>query len=97
LHRERKRHERIKTRLRLAGCSLAQVARELGVQPTTVTSVSQGYRRSRRIEDRIAAKLSTTPAKLWPDRYPASPTPLSSAQHLPEGDPPPGTDIRQIP
>lgn len=69
LHHERERHKRIKEDLRLAGSSLAQVARELGVQPTTVTSVSQGYRRSRRIEGLIATKLSTTPAGLWPDRY----------------------------
>jgi len=80
-------------RLRLAGSSLAQVARELGVQPTTVTSVCQGYRRSRRIEDLIATKLSTTPATLWPDRYAARcPTFLSLAQTLHAGDPSPGTD-----
>ena len=70
MRNQRERHERIKMRLRLAGSSLAQVARELGVQPTTVTSVCQGQRRSRRIEDRIAETLRTTPAKLWPDRYP---------------------------
>lgn len=69
MHHERERHEQIKMRLRLAGSSLAQVARELRVQPTTVTSVCQGYRRSRRIEDLIATKLSTTAAQLWPDRY----------------------------
>lgn len=56
-------------RLRLAGTSLAQIARDLGVTPTTVTSVSQGDRRSRRIEHTIALRLSTTPDKLWPDRY----------------------------
>lgn len=78
-------------RLRLAGSSLAKVARELGVQPTTVTSVCQGYRRSRRIEDLIAAKLSTTPAKLWPDRY-AAQFSLSLAQIIQTGDPSPGTD-----
>lgn len=63
-------HERIKMRLRLAGSSLADVARELGVAGTTVTSVSQGYRRSRRIEAAIAAKLGVRPADLWPERYP---------------------------
>lgn len=66
---QKKRHEQIKQRLRQAGTSLADVARELEVRPTTVTSVSQGFRRSRRIEHLIAAKLSTSPAKLWPDRY----------------------------
>ncbi|TXH04647.1 MAG: hypothetical protein E6R07_07290 [Nevskiaceae bacterium] len=57
-------------RLRLAGSSLADVARELGVAGTTVTSVSQGYRRSRRIESAIATKLGVTPRSLWPERYP---------------------------
>jgi len=70
LKSERKRHERIKMRLRVAGTSLSQIARTLNVQPTTVTAVSQGLRRSRRIEDKIAEALSTTAAKLWPDRYP---------------------------
>lgn len=64
-------HERIKMRLRIAGSSLAEVARELDVAGTTVTSVSQGYRRSRRIEMAIASKLGVTPTDLWPDRYPS--------------------------
>lgn len=68
---ERKRHERIKMRLRLAGTSLSQIARALDVQPTTVTAVSQGLRRSRRIEEKIAEALATSAAKLWPDRYPS--------------------------
>lgn len=68
-----RRHERIKMRLRLCGCSLADIARELTVARTTVTSVSQGYRRSRRIEAAIADKLGVTPAQLWPDRYPPRP------------------------
>jgi lambda repressor-like predicted transcriptional regulator len=63
-------HERIKMRLRLAGSSLAKIARELGVAATTVTSVSQGYRRSRRIEGAIAAKLGKQAVSLWPERYP---------------------------
>lgn len=77
---ERKRHERIKMRLRVAGTSLSQIARALDVQPTTVTAVSQGQRRSRRIEEKIAEALSTTAAKLWPDRYPqgVEPTPPST-------------------
>ncbi len=62
-------HELVKMRLRLAGSSLAEIARELSVTPTTVTIVSQGQRRSRRIEQAIATKLGTTAAMLWPDRY----------------------------
>lgn len=69
LQPKRKRHERLKVRLRLAGSSLAQIARELGVQPTTVTSVCLGNSRSRRIEEHIANTLATTPGKLWPERY----------------------------
>lgn len=72
LRQQIQRHERIKMKLRLAGSSLAQVARELQVQPTTVTSVSRGLSRSKRIESRIAEVLRTTPDKLWPDRYEAT-------------------------
>ena len=66
---EIQRHERIKMQLRLAGSSLTQVARDLGVQRSTVAAVSRGTSRSRRIEDRIAAVLATAPERLWPDRY----------------------------
>lgn len=69
MNRALEQHERIKMRLRLAGSSLACVARELGVAATTVTSVSQGARRSRRIEALIAEKLGLHPAQLWPERY----------------------------
>jgi lambda repressor-like predicted transcriptional regulator len=69
MRRDLQQHERVKMRLRLADTSLADVARELGVAATTVTSVSQGFRRSRRIEALIAEKLQTTPSRLWPDRY----------------------------
>ena len=65
----REQHEVIKMRLRLAGSSLACIARELGIQPTTVTATSQGKRRSRRIELAIARKLGCTPQSLWPARY----------------------------
>lgn len=61
-------HERIKMQLRLVGSSLSAVARELGVRATTVTCVSQGYRRSRRIEAAIADKLGLLPDRLWTDR-----------------------------
>lgn len=75
-------HEEIKMRLRVAGSSLAQIARDLDVAATTVTSVSQGYRRSRRIENAIAAKLGMLPEALWRDRYPVSPTNLLSSTPL---------------
>jgi lambda repressor-like predicted transcriptional regulator len=71
MHPSLEQHERIKMQLRLAGSSLADVARELGVAATTVTSVSQGYRRSRRIESAIAKRLDIAVEELWRDRYPS--------------------------
>jgi len=64
-----RQHEHIKMRLRLAGSSLANIARELAVAPTTVTIVSKGARCSHRIEAAIAAKLGECPSALWPERY----------------------------
>ncbi len=71
-------------RLRLAGTSLADVSRELEVSPTTVTSVSQGYRRSRRIESAIASKLGVLPQQLWPDRYPGGGTIDGGGEQAPQ-------------
>ena len=67
---DEKKHARIKGALALRGASLSSIARELGVTPGTVSIVSRGYRRSRRIEKAIADALDTTPAELWPSRYP---------------------------
>lgn len=65
-----RQHARIKSALALRGATLSSIARELGVSPGTVSIVSRGFRRSRRIERAIADALTTTPAVLWPDRYP---------------------------
>ncbi|RMC37437.1 helix-turn-helix domain-containing protein [Paracoccus alkanivorans] len=65
-----RRHQFVKLRLRAEGRSLASIARELGVLQSSVTVVSQGYRRSHRIQTAIAAALGTTPQTLFPDRYP---------------------------
>ncbi|PAU98836.1 helix-turn-helix domain-containing protein [Paracoccus salipaludis] len=62
-------HERLKCRLRLAGSSMAGVARALGISQSSVTVVSQGYRRSHRVQSEIAGQLGTTPQELFPDRY----------------------------
>lgn len=64
-----KQHARIKAALSLRGRSLSDVARELDVAPTTVSIVSRGFRRSRRIEAAIAGELGLLPAQIWPDRY----------------------------
>lgn len=62
-------HERIKCRLRERGSSMAQVARTCGVLPSTVTVVSQGYRKSSRILEAIAHELGEEPAAIWPARF----------------------------
>jgi Ner family transcriptional regulator len=66
---QRDQHEWIKSRLRLAGSSLAKIARELELSPATVTIVSQGMRRSQRIETAISTKLGVPAALLWPEKY----------------------------
>jgi lambda repressor-like predicted transcriptional regulator len=66
-----KQHARIKSALALRGATLSSIARDLGVAPGTVSIVSRGYRRSRRIEKAIADALGGSPEDLWPDRYPA--------------------------
>lgn len=62
-------HELVKFQLRAKGSSLAAVAKGVGVLQSSVTVVSQGYRRSRRIEAAIARELGTTPQELYPKRY----------------------------
>lgn len=60
-----RRHEHIKMQLRVRGSSLAAIAREVGVGKSTVTMVSQGRRRSERVEAAIATKLSIPRLMLW--------------------------------
>jgi lambda repressor-like predicted transcriptional regulator len=66
-----KQHARIKSALALRGATLSSIARTLGVAPGTVSIVSRGFRRSRRIEKAIADALDCSPAELWPRRYSA--------------------------
>jgi Ner family transcriptional regulator len=66
---DEKRHARIKAALQLKGRSLSAVARDLNVTPTTVSTVSRGFRRSRRVESKIATELGCNAEDLWPERY----------------------------
>ena len=66
-----KRHANIKAALALRGRCLSDIARELEVAPTTISIVSRGFRRSRRIEAAIADELGLSAAQIWPDRYAA--------------------------
>ncbi len=63
-----RRHVRIKSALSLKGLSLSDIARQLRVTPSTVSIVSRGFRRSRRVECAIAAALDMDHATLWPER-----------------------------
>ncbi len=62
-------HEILKARLRILGSGISALAREIGVSPSSVTTVSQGYRTSHRIQKALAEKLNTEPELLFPDRY----------------------------
>jgi transcriptional regulator with XRE-family HTH domain len=63
------KHELLKFRLRHEKkISLSEISRRLNVSPGSVTAVSQGYRRSRRVEQALADALETTPQALFPDR-----------------------------
>ncbi|MEP3342955.1 MAG: helix-turn-helix domain-containing protein [Hyphomicrobiales bacterium] len=62
-------HENLKARLRILGSGISALAREIGVSPSSVTTVSQGYRTSHRIQEAIARKLGTEPELLFPERY----------------------------
>ncbi len=66
-------HLWIKTALRIKGKSFSSLAAELGVQPATVSLVSRGLGRSRRIETAIAAAIGFSAQDLWPERYRHSP------------------------
>lgn len=68
-------HERLKMELRLRGKSIASIARELDVFRSSVTLVSQGLRRSEKIEKALAEAIGMTPQELFPDRYPAEEEP----------------------
>lgn len=64
-----KRHDFVKYQLKSKGSSLSTIANTLGVLSSSVTVVSQGYRRSSRVEAAIANALGTTPEELYPERY----------------------------
>ena len=63
------KRELIKAQLRTRGISLSQVGRELGLKPSTISSVLAGAR-SFKVEQAIAAALNTRPELIWPERYP---------------------------
>lgn len=78
-----KRHARIKSALSLKRISLSDIARSLAVTPSTVSIVSRGFRRSRRVERAIADALGQRPEEIWPDRYRDGPTNLRQEATMP--------------
>ena len=63
-------HDSIKRRLRARNITFSSIAAEAGCSVSTVTMVSQGYRRNVRVEDLISEALGLSPQALWPHRYP---------------------------
>lgn len=63
------RHLQIKTALHARGLTFSEIAKDQGVAKATISIVSRGYRRSRRLERAIADALDVEPAQLWPERY----------------------------
>lgn len=62
------KRELVKARLRTNGTSMSQIGRELGLKPSTISSVVAGAR-SQKVERAIADALKTDPEKIWPERY----------------------------
>lgn len=63
-------HEQIKAHIRMGGTTPAQIARELGVSPSTVYVVMQGKGKSLRIAKRICEVTNKLAAEVWPGSYP---------------------------
>jgi lambda repressor-like predicted transcriptional regulator len=56
----------ITTRLRERGITLAALADELGVTPSTLSLVAAGKAKSHKLQVAIADKLDSTVDELWP-------------------------------
>lgn len=63
------KHQRLKAELKANGYSISRIANDLGVTVTTVIIVSQGHRKSARVQAAIAEALNRKPEEIWPDRY----------------------------
>lgn len=62
-------HLWVKQALKAKGSSLSKIARAEGVKPSSVSIISKGWRRSRRVELAIANVLQISPEEIWPERY----------------------------
>lgn len=66
---DRVRHAKIKCELELKGLSLADLAKQLGVGASAISSVSLGKSRSERIENHLATAIGQSVETLFPERY----------------------------
>jgi lambda repressor-like predicted transcriptional regulator len=69
LSEEKQRHVHIRHALYLKGITLADIARSLNISQGSVSQVSVGRSRSKRVEKALASALNTTTEQLFPDRY----------------------------
>lgn len=65
---DREKHAKVRYLLALAGSSFSDVAANLGVSPSTVSAVSLGRSRSRRIEAELSKRTGVPETELWPER-----------------------------
>ncbi|WP_093968047.1 helix-turn-helix domain-containing protein [Actibacterium lipolyticum] len=64
----REKHAKIKYLLDLAGSSFSDLASSLALSPSTISSVSLGRSRSRRVEKAISERIGVPESELWPER-----------------------------
>lgn len=69
---DRKRHARIRFELAVIQLSLADVARQLGVGASVISSVSFRKSRSARIAKHLAKVLGVEVTETFPDRHPTA-------------------------
>lgn len=62
-------HEFIKAQLRIRQTSLAETGRLLGIKTGTMSAISQGIGKSKRVQRKLAEILDIPPSTLWPERF----------------------------
>ena len=62
-------HRQIMRRLRERQSNMARLSRDLGVTQGSLSLITRGIHRSKRLARAIAEALDTTPEQLFTDRY----------------------------
>jgi lambda repressor-like predicted transcriptional regulator len=68
-NRETIRHEMVKYQLGIRGLTFSTIANEMGVHPSSVSSVSRSTRRSKRLASALAQAIDLAPEDLFPELY----------------------------